>query len=62
MKPAILVFVYARLGIAIFMTSRLSNIANAIEAIENATADINIILNEVAEGKYPAIPLTFSND
>jgi DNA topoisomerase VI subunit A len=47
----LVVFVYAKFGIAIFMTFRLSNIANAIEANENATADINIILNEVADGK-----------
>jgi hypothetical protein len=44
-------FVYAKFGIAIFITFRLSNIANAIEAIENTTADIKIILNEVADGK-----------
>ena len=50
-KLILSVFAYAKFGIAIFITFRLSNIANAIEAIENATADIKIILNEVADGK-----------
>jgi hypothetical protein len=48
--------VYAKFGMAILMTFRLSNIASAIETIENATADINIMLNEVADGKYSDIP------
>ena len=50
-ESILLVFLYAKFGIAIFMTFRLSNIANATEANENAIADINIILNEVADGK-----------
>jgi DNA topoisomerase VI subunit A len=50
-ESILVVFIYAKFGIAIFMTFRLSNIANAIEANENATADINIILNEAADGK-----------
>ena len=60
--PNKLLLIYAKFGMAIFMTFRLSNIASAIETIENATADINIMLNEVADGKYSDIPLIFSND
>ncbi len=60
--PNKLLLVYAKFGMAIFMTFRLSNIASAIETIENATADINIMLNEVADGKYSDIPLIFNND
>ena len=41
---------------AIFITFCLSIIANAIETIENATADMNIRLNDAADGKYPTIP------
>lgn len=51
-----LLLVYTKFGMAIFITFRLSNIASAIETIENATADINIMLNEAADGKYSDIP------
>ena len=53
---------YARFGIAIFITLCLNIIANAIETIENPTADRNIRLNEVDDGKYCAIPWIFNND
>jgi hypothetical protein len=55
-------FLQARFGIAIFITLCLNIIANAIETIENPTADRNIRLNEVDDGKYCAIPWIFNND
>ena len=53
---------YATFGIAILITLRLNNTANAIDAIDNMVAVRNIRLYDSAEGKDCAIPSKFSID
>ena len=49
-------------GIAILITLRLNNTANAIDAIDNMVAVRNIRLYDSADGKDCTIPSKFSID